>query len=261
MTIVNERIICGLRCLEPEWRGGEDRQVILFIHGAGGTAEVWRPLLGLFRELHPVAVDMPGHGGSSGPSLGSIDEAADLIDKLREELGQSRIGVFGHSLGGAVAQLYAHRHADRCAAIIVASSGTRFTADPARTARVRSDWRSCVEEFVRGQISPRASEQAREAARAMIEARDPEVFADDLVTCRTWDSRPWLSSIRVPCLVIVGREDPMTPLEKSLEIYEMIPHAQLEVIGPAGHAPFLEQPVRYAAAIDAFVAQLGASTN
>jgi len=56
------------------------------------------------------------------------------------------------------------------------------------------------------------------------------------------DSRPSLSAISVPTLVLVGDSDPLTPPELSEEIAAAIPNARLTVVPRCGHASTLEQP-------------------
>lgn len=56
------------------------------------------------------------------------------------------------------------------------------------------------------------------------------------------DSRPLLPSITCPTLVVCGREDMLTPLQRSREIAEAIPGGTLEIIEQAGHLVTLERP-------------------
>jgi pimeloyl-ACP methyl ester carboxylesterase len=56
------------------------------------------------------------------------------------------------------------------------------------------------------------------------------------------DSRPGLSAISVPTLVLVGDADPQTPPERSEEMAAAIPGARLVVVAECGHASTLEQP-------------------
>lgn len=63
------------------------------------------------------------------------------------------------------------------------------------------------------------------------------------------DSRPTLPAIRVPALVLVGRQDGRTPLPLSQEIAAAIPGARLTVIENAGHLPTLERPAETSAAL------------
>jgi pimeloyl-ACP methyl ester carboxylesterase len=56
------------------------------------------------------------------------------------------------------------------------------------------------------------------------------------------DNRPILGGIRVPTLVVVGREDALTPVEMSREIASGIPGARLEIVPGCGHLSTMEQP-------------------
>ncbi|MET3552661.1 alpha/beta fold hydrolase [Burkholderia sp. 567] len=63
------------------------------------------------------------------------------------------------------------------------------------------------------------------------------------------DSRPGLSTISVPTLVLVGDNDPLTPPDRSKEIAAAIPGAILAVVPECGHASTLEQPDIVSAAL------------
>jgi pimeloyl-ACP methyl ester carboxylesterase len=56
------------------------------------------------------------------------------------------------------------------------------------------------------------------------------------------DNRPFLPSIACPTLVLVGREDALTPVDLSQEIAAGIPGARLEIIPDCGHLSTMEQP-------------------
>jgi pimeloyl-ACP methyl ester carboxylesterase len=56
------------------------------------------------------------------------------------------------------------------------------------------------------------------------------------------DSRPLLASIRVPTVVIVGREDALTPVELAQDIARGIAGAKLEIIEHCGHLSTMERP-------------------
>ena len=56
------------------------------------------------------------------------------------------------------------------------------------------------------------------------------------------DNRPLLPSIRCPTLVLVGREDALTPVELSQEIAAGIPGAKLEIVPDCGHLSTMERP-------------------
>lgn len=63
------------------------------------------------------------------------------------------------------------------------------------------------------------------------------------------DSRPFLSAISVPTLVLVGEQDALTPPEVAREMADAIPNARLVIVPNAGHVSTLEQPGAVSAAL------------
>ena len=67
------------------------------------------------------------------------------------------------------------------------------------------------------------------------------------------DSRPGLPAISVPTLVLVGREDVLTPVDAAEEIAGGIPGSRLRIIEDCGHLSTLEQPDAVTAALLAWL--------
>ena len=69
------------------------------------------------------------------------------------------------------------------------------------------------------------------------------------------DSRPLLVEIEMPTLVIVGRQDRVTPLPRAQEMASDIANARLEVIDDSGHMTPLEKPAEVSAALRRWLTQ------
>ena len=69
------------------------------------------------------------------------------------------------------------------------------------------------------------------------------------------DFRPGLGEVRVPTLVLCGRQDQLTPLDNSEEMAAAIPGATLAVIEECGHMSTLEKPAEVNAALRATIAK------
>ena len=63
------------------------------------------------------------------------------------------------------------------------------------------------------------------------------------------DSRPFLSAIQVPTLVLVGDSDPLTPIGYSQEIASAVRGAKLQVLPDCGHLSPIEQPAQVSEAL------------
>lgn len=245
-----------VRCLTGGAEGASAAPVVLLVHGSGGDARVWEPLLPLLRSVRGVAPDLPGRGGSTGPRLPSAGAYAAFIDELRQALEVERVVVAGQSLGGAIAQHYAVDFEPHCRGIVAANTACDFHIAPERLRAIDEDWGGCVAHYARGQVSPRASAELQAAARAMVALREREAFKDDLRVCHAFDAKPWLHRLRVPLLVLVGHEDPLVVPARSFALYERVPHAEMVVLAPCGHCPMLEQPARMAAELERFAGSL-----
>lgn len=69
------------------------------------------------------------------------------------------------------------------------------------------------------------------------------------------DSRPLLVEIEVPAVVIVGRQDMATPLQRSQEMAADIANAQLVILEECGHVSPLERPAEVSAALRRWLTQ------
>jgi proline iminopeptidase len=196
------------------------------------------------------------------------------------ELAPDRPTIIGYSWGALLAMLYAaeaETHARRPAA------GALVLIDPAAISR---HYRGQFErEFSRRQSSPEVQRMRAALAESRLRERDLEAyrqrnfelsvagyFADPRaarnltpfrVTARVQQSI-WqslgdfdlvadgrLASIRVPTLIVHGRQDPI-PLESSKAAAAAM-EAQLVVLDDCGHVPYVEQPAALFAAIARFL--------
>ena len=78
---------------------------LVMVHGAGFDHTVFRYQSRYFagRGHRVYAVDLPGHGGSDGPALGSIPEMGAWLAEAITELGCGDVVLIGHSMGTCVA--------------------------------------------------------------------------------------------------------------------------------------------------------------
>jgi 3-oxoadipate enol-lactonase len=69
------------------------------------------------------------------------------------------------------------------------------------------------------------------------------------------DMRADLAGVRNPTLVVVGDQDRATPPERARELVEGMPDAQLVLLRDCAHAPQLQHPKDFLAAIESFLAE------
>ena len=122
MTNLQTMTLHGDRVAYRDEGAGE---VLLLIHGMGGSSFSWRAVIPqLAKKYRVIAPDLLGHGESDKPrgdySLGAF---AVWLRDLLDALDIPKATVVGHSLGGGVAMQFAHQHRDYCQRLVLISSG------------------------------------------------------------------------------------------------------------------------------------------
>jgi pimeloyl-ACP methyl ester carboxylesterase len=260
------------------YRRGGAGPVLLLLHGIGDSSCNWVPVMRLLqRSCTVLAPDLPGHGNSSNPlgdySLGShASSMRDLLDLLSIE----RVTVVGQSFGGGVAMQFAYQFPSRCERLVLVDAGglgrevswiLRLATVPAAEyvmpvlfpAFMRR-WGDSVARFLRGWgiCNARAADVWRSyrsltdpgnraafarTARAVIDPGGQSVSAMNHL---------YLVAL-IPTLIVWGDQDKIIPLVHACQAHEAIPASRLEVMEGAGHAPHVEDPLRFAQILEDFL--------
>ena len=172
--------------------------------------------------------------------------------------------MLGHSFGGCVALLYAARHPDHPAGLVLQSTMARFDLDRlvAGFRRVAGDDVAALARRDYGGdrsrtrsgpgCSPRSGRGSRTTTSWPAGSGTPSSARTGWGCCAA-STRSTSSPDRCPTLVCVGELDPVTPVEAAREIVDPLAPgiARLAVIEGAGHFPWLDQPDRYWSLIEA----------
>jgi pimeloyl-ACP methyl ester carboxylesterase len=254
---------------------------LLLMHGGPG-ADHWslRPFRDCADQFTLVFYDhrCNGRSGATVSSMTFENLTADA-DALRQRLGFERWAVLGHSFGGHVALEYALRYPDSLSHLVLLDTGgdsrcsrenaPRILAERGYAARTVN----LVRRFFDGQIAPRemlpalmrfggayyhhpsirliAGEMIRGGWRTKMR---PEalIFAGRHLL-KDWSVMDRLGEIKVPTLVMAGRDDFLFPPEHQVALAAGIANAQLRIIERAGHNPHEEQPAEVLRAVREFV--------
>lgn len=237
--------------------------VAILVHGFPLDARMWRDQLqalgGAGRRV--VAPDLRGHGASpwAGDTVHTMDRlAADLL-AIADHLEAERFDLVGLSMGGYVALALAAVAPERIRTLALVD--TKAGADTAEGRDGRNATAAAVvregrpwlhDKLVGALIAEGASDPVRARLRTMIEAQSYESIVADLYGMRDRSDRTdLLASLRMPCAVIVGSEDAITPPAVSEEMAGLLPDAELSVIEGAGHMTPMEAPEKVNRALSA----------
>jgi pimeloyl-ACP methyl ester carboxylesterase len=244
----------------PEVTPSLDRgELLLFLHGAGSNAHTWHRQLAHIESEHAgVAVDLPGHGRSgSTEGLPDLDAHVRFTAAFADALALRPCVLVGRALGGAVAIAFARAHPQRVRALVLVATPAVFEIPTASLDTWRDVMRGrATQPFSPALFSPKVDMAVmRECFMEQVKT-DPRVRYTDMVACAGLDFTAPASGLRLPVLVITGRDDSFAPPDKAAALQRLIPGAQLAVIEDAGHMLTSEQPEAFNAALGEFIRTL-----
>ncbi len=252
-----------LRVLDLGGEANQDAVPVVLVHGFGADLNTWmfnQPALAENRRA--VALDLPGHGGST-KALDGADAAsfAAAIDRTLSVLGIERAHLVGHSMGGAIALHFASWQPDRVASLTLiapASLGKEINAD-----------------FITGFVSAQRRREMQEVLTLLV--HDPAMVSrqmvEDVLRYKRLDgvqaaletlAQEWFpdgvqrvgnanlaANLGVPTQIIWGRDDRIIPVAHAEALAGKLP---VHIIAGAGHLPHMEKSGEVNRLIAGFIA-------
>jgi pimeloyl-ACP methyl ester carboxylesterase len=264
--------------LVPDGPSLRARPTVVLLHGGPGSFDhsYFKPdFARLAQAAQVVYLDLPGHGRSEWGEVSSwsFELCADAVRDFCDTLGIAAPVVYGHSLGGFVALVYAVRHPGHAGALVLQSTTGRFDV-PRLVEEFRrrggDEVASIVERVYGGDSRPVSPEEwapcwklfgpwvlgDEERARTVV---NRELNALGLGLLRGFDVLDRVGGVDCPTLVCAGELDPVTPPAAARELVDALPGgvARLEVVEGAGHFTWKDSPDRYWPVLVDFVTGAG----
>jgi 3-oxoadipate enol-lactonase len=227
---------------------------LVMIHGAGGRSRIWQNQLRFLKgEINTLAVDLPGHGETPGPGKDTIDDYTNWLEDLLTRLELKAPFLMGHSLGGAIVQEAALRFPEQLGGMVLAATGPHLPVAPPFLEGMKNRFEGIVDTIIEYAYAPGADPVLiREGARLMKES-GATVVHDDFLACDRFDRRKEISSVQMPCLIICGEEDKLTPPALSKGLNHSISGSRLVLLPSAGHMVMIEAFRAFNQALQEFV--------
>lgn len=243
--------------------------------GLGYASWCWRWLVPELTDRHHVlALDTRGTGGSTKPDEPfSVEDMADDLAAVVDELGDGPAHVVGHSMGGYIAITTALRYPETVRSLVLlatSAGGPGNIPVPAETVAV---WRDSLglplEEYARVTFpysfrpgwTEENPELTEEALRIRLEhPTPPEQWLYQYNATVPWLQRgAAVEEIAVPSLVVHGTADRVVPYGNGENLARQMADAELVTFEGAGHNLIIEEPARLASLMLRFWEELDGS--
>lgn len=222
---------------------------LLLIHGGALTGDSWQPYLAAFaKHFRVITPDSRGHGRTANPtgsmSFGLL--AADMV-ALAQALDLQRPLIYGYSDGGQVALEIGMRYPDLPGALVVGGAHLELTEGSRKWVRsILGDAQSPdvdTEQF--GRENP-------DFAAMLQHDHGPDKWQTLLKQIKPmWNAQlnytpDDFARVVAPTLVLVGDRDGFVPVEDAVEMYRLLPKAELVVVPAADHTDLIFSPAKAA---------------
>jgi len=238
--------------------GPDDAPVIIFIHGFPFNKSMWDVQMAALKDNYRViAYDIRGHGNSD-PGIDDffIELFVNDLLRLMKKLGIEKSILCGLSLGGYVALNAILKYPDSFDGLIL--NDTQCIAD---TPEIKEN--RCIaiirikekgvgqyaDESIKKLFSPGSFTKKKNVVatvREMIISTTKHSLCNTLhALAERKETCSRLQEINIPVLIMVGKEDKITPIAAAQLMHEKILNSKLEIIQHAGHLSNLENPTAF----------------
>jgi pimeloyl-ACP methyl ester carboxylesterase len=257
---------------------------LLLIHGFGNEAHIWDDFApAVAPHYRTIAVDLRGHGDSAHDPERRYEYASHVrdLEAITAVLEIERLVLVGHSLGGRISMLFAAKHPERMAGLVIVDAGpdldprgvTRISGDVERSIGITfASLAECEDALAHAYPAARPTALARMARHGMRRREDgrferktdpafhagraemtPEAAEalEKETSKQLWQA---LAEIRCPTLLVRGAaSDILDPDTAERMADEVLPNARLAVVARAGHSVMTDNPEGFEEAVAAFV--------
>jgi len=250
-----------------ELSGKKGAPVVVLSHSLSSSLLMWNPQMGALNPYFQVLrYDIRGHGGSDVPSGAyTLEQLAKDVISLLDALGVDQAHFVGLSLGGMIGQSLALNDAHRLKSLTLCDTAALVPAEAEPLWQERMDqarakgMEALSDQTMERWFTPSFLKQNSKMLlliRQQLLATPVSGYIGCAEAIRRLNYLERLSEIKVPTLIVVGAEDPGTPVSVSVAMTERISNSKLVILPSARHLSNVEQAEAFNAALLKFLRNL-----
>ncbi|HUT44378.1 MAG TPA: alpha/beta hydrolase [Desulfobacterales bacterium] len=230
---------------------------LVLLHGAGGGAVLWGPILDLLsKHFHVIAPDVVGYGESDKPDA-PYDKVffSTWFRSFCDSLNMGKINLLGNSQGGAIAMQFTLDNPDRVKKLILVGSaglgawgispGAMFKMAAANIFPTKRTVQKIAKYLVHKTDNFPGDDGIAYLLEVIRSSGGKLPFVNGKGRAVAPFSSDKLRQITNPALIIWGAEDRILPVSHGKKGHEKMPNAKLRIIPDAGHTPFIDLPEEF----------------
>ena len=249
-----------------ELTGRQDAPTVMLSHSLASSMVMWNPQLGSLQpHFQVLRYDMRGHGDSAAPDGAyTLELLAEDAVALLDALDIATVHFVGLSIGGMIGQGLALNHGSRLKSVTLCDTSAIMPdeAQPILQERIADARENGMAAQVDGTLErwftpPYLKENPPEVEmiRQQIAATPLAGYIGCSQALRGLNYLERLPEIKIATLIMVGEEDPGTPVAASEAIQERIAGSQLVILPAARHLSNIEQADAFNKALVEFLKQ------
>jgi 3-oxoadipate enol-lactonase len=247
-----------------EIHGKEGAPWLVLSHSLACSVRMWDPQIETLKDKYRIlAYDTRGHGASEATKGAySLELLADDLFFLLKELKISAPHYCGLSMGGMIGQTFALKYPGVFRTLTLADTTSRYPAEaaPVWADRIKTVEAKGMEPLAQPTLERWFTEPFRKSHASVVDGVRKLILATPAAgyigCCHAIPKinlTARLKEIKCPVLVIVGADDPGTPVAMAKEIHDNAPGSKLVVLPQAAHLANLEQPAGFSRALQDFL--------
>jgi 3-oxoadipate enol-lactonase len=247
-----------------EIHGPEGAPWLVLSHSLACSVRMWDPQIEALRDRYRIlAYDTRGHGASAAPpGPYTLEMLADDLHGLLGSLGIAQPHFCGLSMGGMIGQTFALKYPGVLRTLALADTTSRYPKEalPLWDERIRLAQSQGMGPLVQPTLERWFTGAFRENNAAAVQAVGKLILATPVAgyagcsrAIPQIDLTARLKEIRCPILVLVGEDDPGTPVAMAREIHAAAPGSQLVILPRAAHLANIEAAEAFTRALATFL--------
>ena len=243
----------------------KNKPLIVFVHGSGLSHITWvlQTRYFAFHGYSVLAIDLPGHGYSEGPSLKSIEEQAQWVSGVIDAVEISEASLVGHSQGCLITMECAAQYPNKIKSLSLMGGAGAIPMNPellslaekgeAKAVDLMMDWAHGPSGHFGGHAVP-GLHHINVGGTIVHNSSVKDALGVDFRACDNYKiGFESAKKVKCPTINILGDQDRMCPVKEGKKLAESINGSQVEIIPDCGHMILLEKADEALAILKKFI--------